>query len=373
MLDTTTNAVVAVVLGSVLAVLLLIPVAAVQYRRDGRLGPGDLAVLLGAAIYGLALWSYTLLPLPPEGTFFCQVPQLDPLASLDQIDTQGDGLVGLLRDMAFLQVALNVLFFVPLGYYVRRVLRRGVLGAAAVGLVTAVLIETTQLTGIWGIYDCAYRLFDVDDLVTNTVGAIIGSLASALVVDKDARPRPAPARITLGRRLVGMVCDLLFVVLAGALAAVLWRGWETAVLRTPLGEYDLDTQNLLLWAVPLALEAAAVLLLGRTVGEQVVSVRTTGRRGVLGVLARLVKLATGVGPLLLVLALGPHGLRYGLTVLPAFALLTVVAAARSRRNHRGLSHTLAGLDLVIATRPSVAPPPVHQAEDVPDEREPVGP
>ena len=44
--DQATNALVAIVLGTVLAVLLLIPTAAVQYRLDGRLGPLDLTILV---------------------------------------------------------------------------------------------------------------------------------------------------------------------------------------------------------------------------------------------------------------------------------------------------------------------------------------
>lgn len=42
MSDQVLNAVIATVLGSVVAVVLLIPVAAVEYRKDGRLGPRDL-------------------------------------------------------------------------------------------------------------------------------------------------------------------------------------------------------------------------------------------------------------------------------------------------------------------------------------------
>ena len=47
--DQGSNALTALILGSVVAVLLFIPVAAVQYRRDGRLGPGDLAVVVDPA------------------------------------------------------------------------------------------------------------------------------------------------------------------------------------------------------------------------------------------------------------------------------------------------------------------------------------
>ena len=122
MSDQATNALVAIALGSVLAVVLLIPVAAVQYRLDGRLGPLDLTILVTAAVYALALWTYTLLPMPAEDTFPCQGSQLRLFGSMRHIRIPDDGPAALLRDPAFLQIALNVLLFVPLGYFVRAVL-----------------------------------------------------------------------------------------------------------------------------------------------------------------------------------------------------------------------------------------------------------
>jgi hypothetical protein len=62
--DQALNGVIATGAGILLAVLLLGPTAVVQYRRDGRLGAGDLLTLVAAAVYGLALWTYTLLPFP---------------------------------------------------------------------------------------------------------------------------------------------------------------------------------------------------------------------------------------------------------------------------------------------------------------------
>ena len=83
--DQGTNALAALILGSVVAVLLFIPVAAVQYRRDGRLGPADLTVLVGAAVYGVSLWTYTLLPLPDVGDYACQHAQTRLMAFADDI------------------------------------------------------------------------------------------------------------------------------------------------------------------------------------------------------------------------------------------------------------------------------------------------
>ena len=51
-------------------------------------------------------------------------------------------------------------------------------------------VELTQLTGIWGLYPCPYRQFDVDDLILNTGGVVLGFLCVRAL---DARAR-APAR-----------------------------------------------------------------------------------------------------------------------------------------------------------------------------------
>ena len=63
----------------------------------------------------------------------------------------------------------------------RVLLGRGILTAVFVGFAVSLFIELTQFTGVWGIYPCAYRVFDVDDLVTNTLGALAGSLLSLAV------------------------------------------------------------------------------------------------------------------------------------------------------------------------------------------------
>lgn len=338
MSDQASNALIALVLGTVVALVLLLPVAAYQYRLDGRLQPSDLAILLSGAVYGLALWTYTLLPVPAADSYPCQGRQLDPLASIRAIDLAAPG--ALLRDPAFLQVALNVLLFVPLGYYVRRVLRRGVVVATLLGLGTSLLIETTQLTGVWSVYDCAYRLFDVDDLIINTLGALGGSLLSAAVVRRRVAAVRLPTGITWGRRIVGMLSDGLFVVLCGAAAALAYRAW---CVYGP-GTFDRDVQALLQLGVPLVLESWSVLLVGRTIGEHVISVRAVARHPRLVALSRSIKLMVGVGPLFVLTQLDTAVVA---VALPAYVLVTLLASWRSN-NHRGLSHQLAGMDLVIA-------------------------
>ncbi|MGA8847644.1 MAG: VanZ family protein [Nocardioides sp.] len=345
MSDQATNALIAVALGSALAVLLFVPTAAVQYRRNGTLGPSDLATLLAAAVYGLALWTYTLLPMPASDSYVCKSSNLDPLGSIRELwaGDLGGGSASLLRDPVFLQIALNVLLFVPLGFFLRTILKRGVVVAALVGSTVSLLIETTQLTGVWSLYDCAYRLFDVDDVFVNTAGAVVGSLLSALFVSRRAHALPVPTSLTIGRRLVGMLSDLLFVVLFGGLVALSYRA---AAVYGPLS-LDLDVQTTLQVALPYAVQAVSVLGAGRTIGEWTISVRAVPRRSSLNrwePLARIVKLLTGITPPVVFFLLGGW---WALLGIPAFLTLTVLAAFLTRQR-RGLSHSLAGLDLRIA-------------------------
>lgn len=41
---------------------------------------------------------------------------------------------------------------------------------------------TTQLTGIYGIYNCPYRIFDVDDLILNSTGALFGFVIAPVLL-----------------------------------------------------------------------------------------------------------------------------------------------------------------------------------------------
>nr|WP_272911718.1 VanZ family protein [Loktanella sp. M215] len=44
------------------------------------------------------------------------------------------------------------------------------------GIGLTLLVELTQLTGAWGLYPCAWRKFDVDDLMMNALGVALGWL-----------------------------------------------------------------------------------------------------------------------------------------------------------------------------------------------------
>lgn len=77
-------------------------------------------------------------------------------------------------DWAVLQVLLNVLMLMPLGMYLRFNFHFTGTKVAATAFMFSFFIELGQLTGLFFMFPKAYRLGDVDDLITNTLGALIG-------------------------------------------------------------------------------------------------------------------------------------------------------------------------------------------------------
>lgn len=137
---------VAIGLGALVGVALFVPFVALSYRRRGGLTIGRFLLWAAALVYFLAIWTYTLLPLPDSTDYVCAGVNLDLTAFLDDLRSARS-----VTDFAVLQLALNVLLFVPLGFFLRVLGGRGIVVALLVGFGVSLAIETTQLTGVWGL------------------------------------------------------------------------------------------------------------------------------------------------------------------------------------------------------------------------------
>jgi glycopeptide antibiotics resistance protein len=127
-------------------------------------------VRLVATVYAVGLIALTMLPL---GTYPYPPPNPYPFDTIGQLFGR-DGLhVSVLRLMVG-----NVLAFVPLGILTPLLApnRRSWLFVLAVGLVVSVAIELSQL-GLSGVVGYTYRQSDVDDVILNVVGALLGYVA----------------------------------------------------------------------------------------------------------------------------------------------------------------------------------------------------
>ncbi|OZM83946.1 VanZ family protein [Pseudonocardia sp. MH-G8] len=370
-------AVIAVVLGGVLAVVLLVPYVAMAYRRRGELGPGRAVLAFAVLVYGLALVAYVLLPLPQVDAAFCArnqalaAPQLDPLRFLADIraEQSGSGPRAVLTNPAVQQIVFNVALFVPLGAFLRYLGRRSILVTTLVGVAVSVAIELTQFTGNWFLYPCPYRIADVDDLLANGLGALVGAIGAPLlaaVPGQRARAVHAGSArpVTAGRRLLGVVCDLIAVQLVGGLVGAPLN----AALIFAAG-VDVTGDDRLWWVASLQailtfwVPAVVLLVLlplvgaGGTAGQRAVLLRPASADGrPLERAGRLVRTLVGTGGFVLL-----QGSGSGLAGLATLWGAASLVALFTTRDHRGLGGVVTRTTVVDVR----ADAPVPQSQSSP--------
>ena len=346
----------AVFAGAIVAVLAFVPFVAVSYRRRGGITLWRTLLWAGAAVYFWAIWTYTLIPLPDGDAYRCAGVNLRPFEFVDEIRAAVAVSGRYLTDPVVLQVALNVLLFLPLGFFLRVLGGRGILIAGAAGLLISGIIETTQLTGVWGLFPCAYRVFDVDDLIANTSGALLGSLLALIVPAQHRGVRKSPDAeqprpVTRRRRLLGIVCDVVGVWLLGFAVSVAVQAAIALTLGDAATFATDEVASLAGTMVSAGVWLVVILATGRSIGDLATRVRFTN--GVLPVwAARPLRFLTGAGAYAALSALpAPWSLSGFALALATGALLVVW------RDGRGLTGWI-GRRRLVDDRSGVVSPSV---------------
>lgn len=172
----------------VLALMLTMPWAVYQYRKHGYFSFWRNAILFSFIFYLLTAFFLVSLPLPADRHNY--VPgqsevysQLHIFKFVEDIQRESGVLwqnIATYRQMlhspAFYQFTFNLLMLLPLGVYYRFYKsKKGcwwkILG---LGFMMSLFFEISQRTALFGYYDVPYRLFDVDDLLANSLGALLG-------------------------------------------------------------------------------------------------------------------------------------------------------------------------------------------------------
>jgi glycopeptide antibiotics resistance protein len=221
----------------VIALIVMLPVAVISYRRRGRAGGWTTLVVYCFLFYLLAVVLQTVIPLPSDPAGYCagqnyaSTPQLEPFYFVQVLQerARGDWSPGsLLHYGAVWSTALNVAMLAPLGFFLRYLAGARFLAATAIAFGVSLLFELTQLTGMWFVYPCAYRLFSVDDLMLNTAGAVLGWLVAGPLgrllpaMEPDRERRRYATRVTVSRRLFALLADLVgFVALNGLVVGLI--------------------------------------------------------------------------------------------------------------------------------------------------------
>ena len=177
--------------------ILIIPWLIYSYRKYGYFSVWESIVAYSFIYYMLTALFLVLLPLPatrdtcslqPSDTVhYTLVPFnfiKDIISSSTVVWSQPSTYVRLLTQTASLQAIFNFLLLMPFGVYLRYFFnrRRYWKKAFGLGFILSLFYEVTQLTGIYGIYNCPYRIFDVDDLLLNSTGTLVGFFLAPILL-----------------------------------------------------------------------------------------------------------------------------------------------------------------------------------------------
>lgn len=292
------------------ALLLALPYALYQYRRFGAISIWKTFVVFTFILYCMCAVSLIVFPLPKDPSQIveiAQTPQLQPFHFVEQIRETTDFSWAdrstwgpTLKARAAYEAYFNVLLTVPLGAYLCYLFRCRWWMALLIGMATTLLFETSQLTGLFGIYDHPYRLFDVDDLILNTTGTMLGfwlmiplawALPSMDEVNEQARERGI-SRVSLTRRVLAAVVDLAVLAVLFVLAWIMFSPTDAQIAKALavdpsradaktlafrfIGGLFADPMTALLLALAIGAVLFAVIPMaskGRTIGKALVGIR----------------------------------------------------------------------------------------------------
>lgn len=265
---------IALQIGPFVALIFALPYTIYGYVRSNTVNVWKCTYLYTFCLYFVCAYFVTWLPLPTAETFAQLKPvsefiQLVPFQSFLDIEMET-----LLRDLAI--ILFNVALTMPLGYYLRQFFHVSLKKAILAGFLVSLLYEVTQLTGLFFIYPRAYRIFDIDDLIINTLGAFLGYVMAPLISgflpnisDTESQRLVQGSEVAFAQRAIAAAIDFVMI-LAGAVLVIVC----VPVLQSPM------TSKASLMRFPLffALFMVIAVLYSFLLGEHTPGYRLTGLR-----------------------------------------------------------------------------------------------
>ena len=136
--------------------------------------------------------------------------------------------LSLVKNAAFFQVFYNFLMVMPFGIYLRYYFRCSFKRTLLFSFLLSLFFELTQLSGLYFIYPRGYRLFDVDDLMSNTLGGAAGYLCAPALMrllpsreNMDKASLRRGQEISLTRRLLALCFDLFLIFIVNSVLLAL--------------------------------------------------------------------------------------------------------------------------------------------------------
>jgi len=275
----------AIVSFPILALLITAPFLIYYYRKYGQLGKLRSVILYSFVFYLLSAYYLVILPLPSIDT----VAQMTgPRYELHLFQSwhnfmnqtvlqinQPSTYLPAMKQSVFLEPVFNIILLFPFGVYCRYYFKLSFWKTLFASFCLSLFFELTQLSGLYFIYPRPYRLFDVNDLLHNTIGGTLGFICAPLFTfflptrnELDSESFIKGERVSLLRRLMAMIIDWFVIGLFGSILSFFSPLLPTelnALISYPIVSFTLE--------VFIYFMVFMYLWNGQTIGKKVVRIK----------------------------------------------------------------------------------------------------
>ncbi|WP_256720637.1 MULTISPECIES: VanZ family protein [Paenibacillus] len=283
---------VAIAICFLLAFILTLPWAVYQYRKHGYFSFWRTLLILSFIFYGLSAFFLVIFPIPSARNNCASIDpgaifiQNRPFQFIRDIQRESgfhwavpSSYIDLLTTRAFYQMFFNVLLLFPLGVFLRYFFKGKAkwFHAALIGFSVSLFFEITQRTALFGFFECPYRIFDVDDLMTNTVGTVLGFILAPmfLVLIPSRETLSEQSHFFNNQRKATFGAQLMEVLLNIIIARVI-TSFIFGLLKRPGVFVDEIIFAIIFFVVMVVIP---VIWKGHTVGSKIVRMRLLPEKG----------------------------------------------------------------------------------------------
>ena len=216
----------AIILFPLVALVFTIPYIIYQYHKYGSINSYRSLVVYSFLLYLMVAYFLVILPLPSiEKVSQMTTPSynLIPFQFVSEILSLSSFSVSdfatyfpTLKNPVVYESVFNIFLTVPFGVYLHYYFEFDFKKTVFYTFCLTLFFELTQLSGLYFIYPRGYRVFDVDDLLLNTFGGIIGYLLAFIPLkflpnrqELDEESLEKGKEVGIGKRLVTFGIDLI--------------------------------------------------------------------------------------------------------------------------------------------------------------------
>lgn len=270
----------AIIVFPFVAFILTIPFLIFQYRKYGAIPVVKSLVFYSFILYIITSYFMVILPLPSMkyvSQLETDTMQLIPFQFIKDIMETIPSNINTLEEFIKIFnvstvyiVIFNFFLTLPYGVYLRYYFNKKWYQTIILTFILSLFFELTQLSGLYGIYPRPYRLFDVDDLIINTLGGLFGHIITPFFMlflptnqELESQSYTKGKSVTILRRVIAVLIDIIFISIISIIIKIL-------LFYTTLTKYS-NLISVLLYYI-----FVPILFSGQTIGKNIVKLKIVG-------------------------------------------------------------------------------------------------